>query len=496
MKKLLSVVLLLMLFTLCFTLASCGDGVSVDDVNENAFKVLVETAENTNNKFFASEEDKSAYAAMTGAMENGAIKLGFEADELLEDATGMELKDLGATIYFDKESGKYAISAGANVEGSAVDGTIFVDKDGFKVMSESILGNKDTYALNIGSFIEKFENSVIAEMMGGIPNGAFDAYKTYMEAFKTQYEKILTETEIQPDCLVNVLLKTLTPVVTESTLKVGEDEIDVIVLTYTVNNKTIKAFADAAVEEAAKIANLDKDTKDMLAEYVDHFAQLLEVAKINCKAEFYLVAEDKTFAKTVIAGDVEVDGEKVNVDMTTTYSATEIKAVETMDMMGEKVTSGITVTRATAEDGAVTYKAVATASMNEGKAVVEMPVCEIEATYKADGNVSVKVSIPENMGLGNDNMTTYELIGKLDLTNGAKFTFTEIKAGKASIKGFEATISFVPGESAPSAGTVKDIVELTEKDLEDLQKKFENGILGAFMGGGSKSEEGTAVAGK
>ncbi len=492
MKKLLSVVLLLMLFTLCFTLASCGDGVSVDDVNENALKVLVEAAENTNNKFFASEEDESAYAAMKEAMDKGSIELGFEADDLLEGATGMELKDLGATIYFDKDSGKYAISAGASVEGNKIDGTVFIDKDGFKVMSESILGNKDTYALNIGSLIEKLEGSVLAEMMGGIPEGALDPYKEYMNAFKTEYEKIMTETEIQPDHLVNVLLKALSPAVTESTLKVGEDEIDVIVLTYTVSNKTIEAFLDAAVEEAAKIAKLDNATKEMLAGYADQAVEMLKVATINCKAEFYLIAEDNTFAKQVITGEVKANDQTVKVDLTSTYSATEMKMVETIDMMGQKMTSGITVTRATADDGAVTYKAVATGSMNQGETTVEMTVCELEASYKADGNVSVKVTIPAEI-TGSESNMSYELKGKLDLTDGAKFTFTEIKAGNMTIKDFKATISFNPGASAPSTGTVKDVVELTEKDFEDLQKKFENGILGALMGNGDAED---AVSGK
>jgi len=478
MKKLLSVVLLLMLFTLCFTLASCSE-VSVDDVNENALKVLVEAAENTNNKFFASEEDESAYAAMNEALNKGSVEFGFEADELLQGATGMELKDLGATIYFDKEGGKYAISAGASVEGNKVDGTIFVDKDGLKVMSESILGNKDTYALNIGTFIEKFEDSLIAQMMGGIPEGTFDAYKTYMEAFKAEYEKVLTETEIQPDHLVNVLLKSLSPAVTEVD--------DYIVLTYTVNNKTVEAFIKAAIDEAAKIAKLDDATKGMLTTYAEQAVEMMKAATIDLKAEFYLNPDDNTFAKQVIAGKVTADGETVKVDMTTTYSETEIKAVETIDM-GEKMTSGVTVTRATADDGSVTYKFVATGTMNEGNVTAEMTVCELEATYKADGNVSVKATIPAEV-TGSESDMSYELVGKLDLSNGAKFTFTEVKSGSVSIvEGVTVTISFNPGAEAPSAGTVKDVVDLTEEDLTALQEKFENGVLGALMGGAVAGE--------
>lgn len=482
MKKLLSVVLLVMLFTMCFVLASCGNEVSVDDVNENALKVLVEAMENTNNKFFASEEDESAYAAMTGALENGAVEIDVEASKLLKDQTGMNLKDLGAAIYFDKASGKYAISAGANVEGTKVDGTVFVDKDGIKVMSETIMGNKDTYAVNLDSFINKFEDSAFVELMGGMPEGMLDPYKTYMEAFKTQYEKIMTETEIQPDNMINVLLKTLSPAVTESTLMVGEDEVDVIVLTYTINNKTIEAFAKAAVEEAAKIANLDKDTKAMLAEYVDHFAELLEMATINCKAEFYLIAEDNSFAKTVIAGEVKVDDEKVKVDVTSTYSATEIKIAETMEVEDNKIESGMTITRATAEDGAVTYTLKATGAAVEDDETIEMEVCEIVATYKADGTVSVKATIPGEV-IGDDDDMVVELKGKLDLTNGAKFTFTELKiADFMTIKNVEISISFVPGASAPAAGTVKDIVDLTEEDLTTLGEKLQGGILGALIG--------------
>jgi len=274
-------------------------------------------------------------------------------------------------------------------------------------------------------------------------------------------------------------LKSLSPAVTEVD--------DYIVLTYTVNNKTVEAFIKAAIDEAAKIAKLDDATKGMLTTYAEQAVEMMKAATIDLKAEFYLNPDDNTFAKQVIAGKVTADGETVKVDMTTTYSETEIKAVETIDM-GEKMTSGVTVTRATADDGSVTYKFVATGTMNEGNVTAEMTVCELEATYKADGNVSVKATIPAEV-TGSESDMSYELVGKLDLSNGAKFTFTEVKSGSVSIvEGVTVTISFNPGAEAPSAGTVKDVVDLTEEDLTALQEKFENGVLGALMGGAVAGE--------
>ena len=476
MKKLLSVVLLLMLFTLCFSLASCGgdEGVDVDLVNANALKVLTEAVENTNNKFFAGDESDSAYAAITEALDKGALEIKFDGGELINSLIGADLKDADATIYFDEASGKYAVTAGAKIDGTKVDGTVFVDKDGLKFMSESILGTKNTYALNLGSFIEKFENSALADLMGGVPAGMFGPYENYMNAFKTEYEKILTETEIQENSLINVLLKKLNPTVTE-----GDGT---VILTYTINNKTIEAIMKAAVEEAAKIANLEADLKNMLNSYVAQIVPMLnEMATIDLKAEFHLNTDDSTFAKQSIKGTMTVDGMAVSLDMTTTFSENEIKMSETMDMAGRKLTTGITCTRAANGDD-VTYKVVVKGSMNQGGQSVEFTACEIEAAYKADGNVSVKVSIPENMGLGNSNMTTYELVGKLDLTNGAKFTFTSIKVnGTALIEGVSLTFNFIPGATAPAAGTVKDIVDLTEEELLAFEEMIANGALKNFI---------------
>lgn len=481
MKKLLSVVLLLMLFTLCFSLASCGGDdsvndieVSVDSVNSNALNVLMGALENTTHKFFASSEDNSAYAAITEALDKGALEIKFDGGELINSLIDMELKDAGATIYFDKASGKYAVTAGAKLDGTKVDGTVFVDKDGLKFMSESILGTKNTYALNLGSFIEKFENSALADLMGGVPDGMFGPYENYMNAFKTEYEKILTETEIQENSLINVLLKKLNPTVTE-----GDGT---VILTYTLNNKTIEALMKAAVEEAAKIARLDAEIKNMLNNYVGQIVPMLnEMATIDLKAEFHLNTDDSTFAKQSIKGTMTVDGMAVSLDMTTTFSANEIKMTETMGMGGQNMTSSLSLTR-TANGDDVTYKVVVKGSMNQGGQSMEFTACEIVAAYKANGNVSVKVSIPENMGLGNSNMTTYELIGKLDLTNGAKFTFTSIKMGdKTLIEGVSLTFNFIPGATAPAAGTVKDIVDLTEEELLAFEEMIANGALKNFI---------------
>ena len=476
MKKLLSVVLLLMLFTLCFTLASCGDAVSTDDVNENALKVLVEAMENTSNKFFAGDESDSAYAAITEALEDGALEITFDGGELINAMLGMELKDTGATIYFDKENGKYAISAGTKVDGTKIDGTVFVDKDGIKLMSESILGTKNTYALNLSSIINKLEGSAFVDLMGGMPEGMLDPYKDYMNAFKTEYEKLFTETEIAADNVINVLLKKLSPSVTEAD--------GVIVLTYTISNKTLEAFAKAAIDEAAKIAKLDSEIKEMLTAYVDEYIPMInEMAKIDLKAEFRINAEDLTFAKQVIKGTVTAEGMTVTADITTTYTENEMKMTETVDMAGQKITSGATCTR-TEKDGAVTYKTVVTGTMGTEDATMEFTACEIEATYKTNGNVSVKVTVPVDM----DDLTerqTYELVGKLDLSNGAKFTFTSIKMdGVALIEGVKLTFNFVPGKTAPAAGTVKDFIELSEEDLLAFEEMIENGALGAFMGNG------------
>jgi hypothetical protein len=206
-----------------------------------------------------------------------------------------------------------------------------------------------------------------------------------------------------------------------------------------------------------------------------------EMATIDIKAEFHLNTDDSTFAKQSIKGTMTVDGMAVSLDMTTTFSENEIKMSETMDMAGRKLTSGITCTRAANGDD-VTYKVVAKGSMNQGGQSMEFTVCEIEAAYKANGNVSVKVSIPDNMGLGNSNKTTYELVGKLDLTNGAKFTFTSINVnGTALIEGVSLTFNFIPGATAPQEGTVKDIVDLTEKELLAFEEMIANGALKNFM---------------
>ena len=480
MKKLLSVLLLLMLFTLCFTLASCGDddgdfeSVDVDVVSENALKVLVQAMENTNTKFFAGDEDESAYAAITDALEKGALEITFDAGELsdlINSIVDVELADTGATIYFDKANGKYAVTAGTKVNGEKIDGTIFIDKDGIKLMSESILGTTDTYAINLDSIINKLENSAFAQLMGGMPAGMLDPYKGYMNAFKAEYEKLFANTEIAADNVINVLLSRLNPTVTETD--------GIIVLSYTLDNKTLEAFAKAAIDEAAKIANLEDDLKAMLLSYVEQYVPMINsMATIDLKAEFHLNAEDTTFAKQVIKGSVTVDGMAVSVDMTTTFTENEIKMAETMDMAGQKITSSIACTR-TENNGAVTYKVVANGSMNQGGTAVEMKVCEIEATYK-NGDVSVKVTVPVDETFVNTQ--TIELIGKLDLSNGAKFTFTSVKMGnEVLVEGVALTFNFIPGKTAPATGTVKDVLDLSADDLLAFEEMIENGALKIFM---------------
>ena len=505
MKKLLSLLLLLSLFTLCFTLASCGGNddlgddetgafddfkeVSTDDIEKDPVGAISQAFSNSTKLFFVANQSDSVFSALTNALDNGAIELSFDSETLLGS---IGLSNIGGTFYFDDENDRVAFEAGVTVGQEQMGGVLFFDENGIKAMSQALFGSNQAYAINFDTLISKLPTSPFGDLA--------DEFADFLEIYGAEVNAFMESFDFGD--FIDKLLQKLNPTVSEKTITIGEDEYDCVVVSYEITNKTIEALVNTAISEFSTIANLGEEEKAFIEDFVGSYVEMINgVAQIDCSVDFCINSNISTLVQASLTGKVEMTiagpGEEylsdssspammtteVDINVSQICTAKELKLSSNVSYGGEPLTSSISLSR-NEEDGVVTYKllSLGTEISGESGQTTEFTALDLNATYtKESGALSIKVSIPANEGSGNDNLQTFELTGSLNISeDGAKFTFTSVKIKEMTIQ-FALVIDIKDTAKMPSVGTAIDIMNLTEAEFEALFAAIMNSPLGDFF---------------
>lgn len=476
MKKLLSLLLVVTLITGCLFFASCSSSkVKVKDFESDPQAALNEALQNSGNQFFS--DDAKTEAVIEKALQCGSLSVAFESDSLL--AGGM-ISKIAETLYMDSENGKVVSDTSVTVNGEDLFARIFLDKNGLAINSEALFGQKTTFLANLSTLADKIDTSALGQMIGADAE-TMASVKETIESVKASYEEAFAYDEEAAKEISNEIHKLLKmAVANEKGVTITEGETaNCVVVTYTIDNTTVKAVADKL------LAELPEDTEgldELKAQYDELIEMMNEMADIKLTAKTYVNAKSNTVAKASLTGTVTLsesgagEADVITVAADLIYGETEISlSVNMTDEDGEGVAADAKVTKEEA-DGKVTYKVTA----NTKTGSVEANLINLSYTYnKANG----EFKLAGDVFASPESRMSAELTGKITVSDTeATYEINSLKVQDQTFT-FKLTLSYKTLSEIPAVPSdAKDIMDLTEGELSGLMVDIMNGPLGMIFG--------------
>lgn len=461
MKKILSLILVLAMilsFALIFTSCSgsgseseSGDeALTVEAVKENAPAAILSATEKTTANFYSD-------------------------DKALADILNTPLSDInGAEVYFNGESlglpaftltavgaeGKSSAELLLSMGGKNYTANIYQNSTGIALFGPSLLGVQDALLINPENFIEDFFASDLAKMLG-ISEDVFESAE--MGSVASILKDLLPKLDFAG--IIEKIQKCVAPKVSTA----DNNGTPCILVTYTIDNATLKNVIDIIATELSEKLT---DYADMINQTAsDLKTQLDSAAAITVNLDFAINTADSSIAYVSLNGEVTVDGEKVEFDLTTTYTENEIKSVATVTADGETATATGTVTQKI-EDGKSTYTLTGSSTMNGETETFTAATFE----YTADTNAYVfTVEIPEE---GSAVVKGTLLNTDSEIT----FAVNSFKMGPHTVD-LNAGIKLLKNASVEEMPEgAKDITEITEAEWAEIMGEFTQSPLFAIIG--------------
>ncbi len=477
MKKLLSLALVLcMLASLCAVFASC-DEVSKKDVTKKPTEVLSEAMSNTYSDFF--NDDLGISKVFNKLTDKNSVKVYFESDDLM----GRDLTRIGATIYSDIKNQKYILEAEAKYKGDPLTALAYLDSKSVTVAGKSIFGNDNAYMLDFSTFTEKFKDSALAGMMD---QATLDQLTTILDGFKSSISDSAAESQKQYIEMMDHVYSLLKQTVSEEEITIGDNKIKCVVVSYTIDNETLKAVVKYVLETTYE----DLSTVESL--YGQSFDEMLnEIDKsvtIDLDAKIYLNKKNNQMVKIALTGQIEeletddVDdrdadpADKANITVDILFSAdrialnAEIKSEETytIDLELKKETEGKNVSYILKADA--------------GTGSTSMTIINASVKFAEDGKFTVNADVPADEAM----MTRTEIAleGTYKTTkDSVAFEFTSLKFASATIR-FKLGIEISANPEIPATPTdAKDVLDLTSAEWEALGQSIMDSDLGKIIAG-------------
>lgn len=463
MKKFLTIALLLMLLISCMVLASCGDdevvdtGIEAKDFEENAYAALTQTMGNATAEFMGA--DTGLQSTLNSALNKGSVSISFESEDLM----GGEITKVGSTTYIDKTGNKLVENATIVYNGEELGVNLFVDKNGVTASGKDLFGSDAAYILNIATFVENIETSVLGSMMG-IPGdeAELSELKEQLNQIKSAYEKALSFYLGDTEKLYNELYEIYNLTVTEEQI----DGKTMLVVTYTIDEASYKAALTKMMGELEGVEQINID-------------ELLEGVEIDAVSKIYIDKAAEKATKVILDFEYAQKGEEetlesATIKMETVFGDKEISVKCDVTENEETTKAELKLTKAV--DGTKsTYTTVV--SVAEGSVSVEM----LNASFTYDSsNGDLAVSVEANMN--EEAKYSFELKGKLTKTD-KKVTleFTSLKMDNKTVS-FKAQISLEVLDQIPSAPSdAKDISTLTGEELGALLEGLQSSPLGEIF---------------
>lgn len=470
MKKLLSLLLVVTMITGCLFFASCSSKkVSVKDFEKDPQAALNEALQNTNNAFFA--DDAKTKDIIEDATEKGSLTISFECADLAD-----VFNNVTETLYMDSENGKIVSDTTVKIGGEELFARIFLDKNGLAANGESILGNNDTLLVNLATLTEKFGASAMVELFD-IPAEALPQVEEALDATKKAYDELFDM--VDGEAANEIANKVYAAMNATYTTEDGT-----IVVTYTLNNATIKALAKLVMDEAMAMVpdmeDVSLELEDMEAQLEASMEQLDEMMTLSFTEKLYINQKSNKVEKMTIEGSAapkEEGEEPVTVSLTALYTDTKNSVDLTMTADDETVTAKAEFTK-TEADGKVTYK-LTTDVTAEGET---RNMINVSYTYNKDnGEFALAADVFTEDGA--DRMAA-ELTGKITTTkDSATYEFNSVKVGTETVT-FKLSLTFKALDSIPEIpADAKDVTTLTKGDWVDLVESIQNSDLGKLITG-------------
>lgn len=469
MKKILSITLALcLILSALVSFSSCGSKVSAKDVEKNPQKTLDEAFSNTSDKYFP--DDAGIEKVLEKALKLGSVTLSFEAEELLGDGV------ISETIYMDAENRKYVSDTAASIMGMDLAARIFLDSKGIAVSGESILGSDVTLLVNLATLASDFADSDLATMLDiELPDEeAFaNAMAAINDGWAKAFEKPGKDTrDFINECYKKLNMQTKTEEVAISDGKTAK----CVVVTYTVNNNTMKELCKYIIAETITDAELKTEVEEM-------YAEILASLDMDLTCQICIAQKTNEVVKEVINGEIEAEGQKVTANVTVVYNEKDIRADLKVTLPEEDAVEATLVLGREEKDGVVTYTLSADGKM--GSVSVDL----LNATYsftKSSGDIVLKLDV-----LSDENTRAeVELNGNLKVTDkSAKLEFTSLKAEGETLN-FKLTVAFDVLDKIPELPSdAKDITALTMEELAQIMTDFQESPIGQMIFGSAMPDD-------
>ena len=452
MKKILSLILVLaMTLSLSLVFTSCfgGDELSVDGVKENVKDTIISATEKTNDYFLGDDEALSGILNVPASDINGA-QIYFDGKTF-----GLPALTLTAAGTEDKSSMELLIGMGDQ----NYTANVYQNSTGIALFGPSLFGVQSALLVDPENFMDDFFSSDLAKMLG-ISEDMFDAPE--MNSTVSSLLPLLAEFDFAG--IIEKIQNSVTPAVSA----IDYNGTACILITYTINNETIKSVIDII---ATEISQKLTDYADMINQAVTELkTQLDSTATFTASFNIAVKAADSIVAYDSFNLDVTVSGEAVSLDITTTYAENEIKTVADVTADGKTATGTLTLAQKIA-DGKSTYTCTLTATA-EGKTET---VATASFEYTANNGAYVfTFAVPMQQSLTvNGTLANTE--------NDVTFAISSIKYG---VYAFDVTASIKllkNAEVKEMPEGAKNITEITEAEWAEIMGEFTESPLFAII---------------
>ncbi len=486
MKKILSVLLVLcMLASSVLVLGSCSK--KDKDAKNDPFTEIAAAFGNSASAFFG---DAAAQKVMDKASQKGSFDITLASDTLM----GGLLTEINEVIYIDSKNNTAVSDTALTIDKHKYNATLWGDKDGLAIKSESIFGNDDTLRLNLDSFIKNFEDSGLMDYLKdslGMPEEASAELLDMIASIGDMMdEEKASATEKELEVMMAALYEILGHTETEAEMA-GMDgkETKHKVVTFTLDNESLDKLCKLVLEyieknaDTAMIASEELITiKTTLNEALN---QLDAMMSMEIKATFNINTKGNTLTSSILEAKLiplENESQKIEASLEVAFTAEAFTVKAGAKVEGVKYAVDISVDKKT-EGDTVTYEMVG--ALKTGNVKMDL----FSATYMYDkkaGEIEFKgtVSLNENDSAEinlkalykvTDTEITFEL-DALEISSDSEVFF------KMS-RGDELKIVITAGEDAPVMDEdATDIMDMGAKDWERLVASVMESDLGQLLG--------------
>ena len=465
MRKLLSFTLAFCLLLSAFVCMTSCDKVSEKKMEKDPISVLSNAMESSTSQFFADTANVGPTVAK--AMKNGSLSISLEA-ELLEE---FNVGKITETLYMNQKDKKYVSDTLVNFNGEDLTARIFLDDKGLVINSQAVLGSDLSYAISPATLAEKFAGSSLAKSIGVTDKETVDQVNEVLSSVADAYKKMFESNKKDAKELENKLLDILNITVSEQALPVeGATSADCVVASCNFTNETYEAYLRLIMDE------IKLDNEELSASLDEAMDSMMDEMDIDLKINVFVSKKTGLCEMITIKGSFSEDSMEapVEIDASVTFSKTAIKVSAQVTADGEVVTVAADLTKEESKDG-VTYQLVAKAKQS-GTSII---LADLTAAYtKGSGDFTITADIPEL--IEEDVVVKGKIVSD---KNSATVSINSIKYDNVEVE-LKLDMTFNATAKIPETpANVKDVVDLTDKDIEKLMEDFQSSKLGALIFG-------------